>query len=146
MHDRARDPVAVRTPLVLHDRWRSALGWPQRSATEWWDVAVLAAGAAAAAAAVAVTLRADFLAFPGWLAAQKADLILGPIAVGVYWRRQRPPSPFGPMLIALGVLHVPYLFQSSSNSTLYTIGGYWAEIVIYLATLAIILAFPNGVL
>jgi signal transduction histidine kinase len=146
MRDRARDPVAVRTPLVLHDRWRSAVGWPRRSAMEWWDVAVLVTGAAAAAVAVAVTLRADFLAYPGWLAVQKADLILGPIAVGVYWRRQRPQSRFGPMLIVLGFLHVPYLFQSSSNSILYTVGGYWAEIVIYLATLAVILAFPNGLL
>ena len=32
-----------------------------------------------AAAAVWITLRADFLAYPGWLAAQKADIILGPV-------------------------------------------------------------------
>ena len=40
---------------------------------------------AAAALAVWMTLRADFLAYPGWLAAQKADIILGPVLVGLYW-------------------------------------------------------------
>jgi hypothetical protein len=43
-----------------------------------WEVVVPAAALAAAVVAVWVTLEADFLAYPGWLAAQKADLVLGP--------------------------------------------------------------------
>ena len=67
--------------------------------------AILAVAAfAMAAAAVWVTLRADFLAYPGWLAAQKADIILGPVLVGLYWLRRRPASRFGPLLIAIGFL------------------------------------------
>jgi signal transduction histidine kinase len=103
----------------------------------------VAAGVAAAAVAVTVTVSADFLAYPGWLAAQKADLILGPIAVGLYWRRRRPQSGLGPLLIALGFLHAPYIAQSSSNDGLFTFGVHW-EGVIYLGTLAVILAFPTG--
>jgi signal transduction histidine kinase len=124
--------------------WREALRLSPRKGFAWWEVTILAAGVAAATVAVVLTLRADFLAYPGWLAVQKADLILGPIAVGLYWRRRRPQSRFGPMLIALGFLHVPYILQSSSNPTMFTIAAYWGEVVIYLATLAIILAFPTG--
>jgi signal transduction histidine kinase len=130
---------------VIPPRWREAARMSRRkSSFAGWEVAVLAVGVAAAVAAVVLTLRADFLAYPGWLAVQKADLILGPIAVGVYWRHRRPQSRFGPMLIALGLVHVPYILQSSSNPALFTIAGYWGEIVIYLATLAVVLAFPTG--
>ena len=115
----------------------------RRAVLPWSEVAVIAAGVAAAAVAVTVTLRADFLAYPGWLALQKADLILGPIGVGLYWRHRRPHSRFGPMLIALGLLQMPYVFQSSGNNVLFTLGVHW-EGVIYLATLAVVLAFPSG--
>jgi signal transduction histidine kinase len=124
-------------------RWERALRSPRRHEGPWWELGILAAGVAAAAVAVVVTLQADFLEYPGWLAVQKADLILGPIAVGLYWRRRRPQSRFGPMLIALGFVHVPYILQSATNSTLFTLGVHW-EGVIYLATLASILAFPTG--
>jgi signal transduction histidine kinase len=100
-------------------------------------------GLAAAIAAVVVTLRADFLVYPGWLALQKADLILGPIGVGLYWHRRRPASRFGPLLIAVGLLQIPYVLESASNPTLFTIGYYW-ESVVFLATLALILTFPSG--
>ncbi len=114
-----------------------------RHALGWWETVAAALGVVAAVAAVVVTLRADFLAYPGWLALQKADLILGPIGVGLYWRRCRPQSRFGPMFIAFGFLHVPYILQSSESSSLFTVGVHW-EGVIYLATLAVILAFPSG--
>jgi signal transduction histidine kinase len=129
---------------MIPGRWREALHRSRRDGLTSWEIAVLAAGIAAATVAVVLTLRADFLAYPGWLAVQKADLILGPIAVGLYWRRRRPQSRFGPMLVALGFVHMPYILQSSSNPTLFTIAGYWGEVVIYLATLAVILAFPTG--
>jgi signal transduction histidine kinase len=116
---------------------------PPSDGLAWWEVAVLATGVVAAAVAIAVTLRADFLAYPSWLAIQKADLILGPICIGLYWHRRRPRSRFGPLLIALGLLYVLYILQSSSSSVPFTIGVYW-EGVVYLATLATILAFPRG--
>ena len=108
-----------------------------------WQVAVLLGAIAASAAAVWVTLSADFLTYPGWLAAQKADFILGPVLAGLYWYRRRPQSPFGPMLIVFGFLGALYVFQSASNSWLFSL-GLLAETAVGLATRVLILAFPTG--
>jgi len=105
---------------------------------------IAAAAIAAAALAVWVTLSADFLAYPGWLAAQKADIILGPVFVGLYWMHRRPGSRFGPLLIAVGLVGgAPYVLQSSSEPALFAAGILW-EGVIYALTLALILSFPSG--
>jgi signal transduction histidine kinase len=119
---------------------RSALhvvgGWP-------WRAALTVFAVAAAALAVWVTARADFLAHPGWLALQKADFILGPVLVGLYWLRVRPASRFGWLLIVLGLLGVPYILESSSDPTLFALGVV-AEDPIWLVLTYVILAFPSG--
>ena len=108
-----------------------------------WQVVILLAAIAASAAAVWVTLSADFLTYPGWLAAQKADFILGPVVAGLYWYRRRPQSRFGPMLIGFGFIGALYVLQSASNSWLFSI-GLLAETVLGIATRVLILAFPTG--
>jgi signal transduction histidine kinase len=106
--------------------------------------AVLATAAVAAAVvAMWVTLRADFLAYPGWLAVQKADMILGPVLVGLYWLRRRPLSRFGPLLIVVGFLNVPYILQSSAEPWAFSV-GVACEGLLFVTTLALILAFPTG--
>lgn len=112
-------------------------------ATPVWQIAVGTAAIAASVAAVWITLDAGFLRYPGWLAAQKADFILGPVFTGLYWHRRRPQSRFGPMLIAFGFIGAVYVLQSSGNSWLFSIGLLW-ENVIGLATYVLILAFPSG--
>jgi signal transduction histidine kinase len=111
--------------------------------TPVWQVAVLLGAIAASAAAVWVTLAADFLTYPGWLAAQKADFILGPVLAGLYWCRRRPQSRLGPILIGFGLIGALYVLQSASNSWLFSI-GLLAETAIGLATRVLILAFPTG--
>jgi signal transduction histidine kinase len=96
-----------------------------------------------AGAAVWITISADFLAYPGWLAAQKADFILGPVLIGLYWLHVRPASRFGWLLIAFGLLGAGYITQSSSNPWLFGVGLVW-ESLIYLGTLILILTFPTG--
>src|SRR3954453_19767520 len=120
-------------------------GWVSqaRRGTSWWQVAVLFGAVAASAAAVAVTLRADFLRYPGWLAVQKADFVLGPVLAGLYWHRRRPQSRIGPMLIAFGFVGALYVLQSAGNSWLFSV-GLLAETVLGLATRVLILAFPTG--
>jgi signal transduction histidine kinase len=108
-----------------------------------WQVAVLVGAIAASVAALWVTLSADFLTYPSWLAVQKADFILGPVLAGLYWYRRRPQSPFGPILIAFGFLGALYVLQSASNSWLFSI-GLLAETAIGLATRVLILSFPTG--
>src|SRR5215218_1593808 len=73
-----------------------------------WQLLVGAAAVLVAIAAVWVTLEAEFLRYPGWLAVQKADLILGPVFIGLYWVRRRRQSRFGPMLILLGFVGALY--------------------------------------
>src|SRR3954451_5606638 len=87
-----------------------------------WQLAVGVAGVAAAFVAVWVTLPADFLRYHGWLAAQKAAFVIGPVLTGLYWLRRRPQSAFGPMLIAWGGVGVLYILQSSSEPWLFSIG------------------------
>ena len=109
----------------------------------WWEVAVAGAAVAAAAVAVAVTLSADFLAYPGWLAVQKADFILGPVFVGLYWLRRRPQSRFGPILIVVGFVGALYALQSSSNKWAFSAGLLWEDAV-GLAAYVLLLTFPTG--
>ena len=109
----------------------------------WWEVLVAVGAVLAAVAAVWVTLDADFLAYPAWLAAQKADFILGPVFVGLYWRRVRPGSRFGPLLIVFGAVGAVYILQSSSNPWLFGAGVFW-EAAIFLGPLVLILTFPTG--
>jgi signal transduction histidine kinase len=90
-----------------------------------------------------VTLHAHFLEHPGWLAVQKADFILGPIGVGLYWHHRRPHNRLGLLLIALGLVAIPYIGESTSSPWTFTIGTQF-EYVIEPLTLAVILAFPNG--
>jgi signal transduction histidine kinase len=96
-----------------------------------------------AAIAVWATVRADFLRYPGWLAVQKADLILGPVLVGLYWQRVRPASRFGWVLIAFGLLNVGYIAQSFTEARVFGVGLVW-ESLIYLGTQFLILTFPTG--
>jgi signal transduction histidine kinase len=116
--------------------WRSALTWR-------WELGVAVVGVLASVAAVWITLDARFLQYPGWLAAQKADFILGPIGVGLYWRSRRPNNRLGLLLIALGLVGVLYILESSTNPTLFGI-GVLAETPIYVITGLVILAFPSG--
>src|SRR3954465_11907757 len=108
----------------------------------WWQAAVAVAAILGAVVAVAVTLSSDFLRYPGWLAAQKADFIIGPALTGLYWLRRRPQSWFGPMLMAGAVGGVLYILQSSGDSRLFTAGLFW-EKVFGLCTYLLILAFPT---
>jgi signal transduction histidine kinase len=96
-----------------------------------------------AAAAFWVTVNARFLEYPYWLAVQKADFILGPIFVGLYWRYRRPHNRLGVLLIVLGLVSIPYILESATAPGLYGVGVAW-EIPIYVMTLTVIVAFPSG--
>jgi signal transduction histidine kinase len=96
-----------------------------------------------AVAAFWITLRAGFLHYPAWLAVQKADLILGPVAVGLYWRHRRPHNRMGVLLIVLGLVSIPYTLESATAPVLFGV-GVLSEAAIPFMTAVVILAFPNG--
>jgi signal transduction histidine kinase len=119
-------------------------GWsPRRLRGQPWEYAVTVVALVSAVAAFWITVNAKFLAYPYWLAVQKADLILGPVLVGLYWRRRRPHSRFGLLLIALGLISIPYVLESTTNRVLFGIGSIW-EVAISVMTTVVILAFPSG--
>jgi signal transduction histidine kinase len=109
----------------------------------WWEVVVAGGAVLAAVAAVWITLDADFLAYPGWLAAQKADFILGPVLVGLYCagcarrvasgRCSSSLEPSG-RSTSCSRRATPWLFGTALQS----------ENVIYLVNLLLILTFPTG--
>src|SRR5688572_26077524 len=100
----------------------------RRRDSVWWQVAVGGGAVAAGVVAVWVTLPADFLRYPAWLAAQKADFVIGPVLTGLYWLRRRPQSWFGPMLIGWGFVGALYILQSSSESWLFSLGLFWEKV------------------
>ncbi|HEX5468404.1 MAG TPA: ATP-binding protein [Gaiellaceae bacterium] len=104
---------------------------------------VAGAAVAAAAATVWMTATADFLAYSWWLAVQKADFILGPVFVGLYWQNRRPQSRFGPILIVAGFVGGVYALQSSSSSWAFSAGLLWED-AIGLTAYALLLTFPTG--
>ena len=122
---------------------RSRVGWRGAPGGRWWEAAIAASAVLAAIATLWVTASADFLAHPGWLAVQKADLILGPVLIGLYWRRRRPTSRFGPILIAVGFVGAVYALHSASEPWLYSAGLLW-ENAVGLAAYVLILTFPTG--
>jgi signal transduction histidine kinase len=104
---------------------------------------LLLVGMAGVAAAIATSLSASSLAHPEWLAVQKSDLILGPIAVGLYWWWRRPRSRFGPLLVGFGLFAIPNVLQGVSDPLPYSIGVAW-DAPFFLVTIWLILAFPSG--
>jgi signal transduction histidine kinase len=120
---------------------RGRAGRPR--ATPRWEYAVGAVALAGAVAAFWITINSRFLELPYWLAVQKADFILGPVGVGLYWRHRRPNSNLGLMLIALGLVNVVYVLQSINSAYFFTIGT-MAEAVYIPLAFAIVLAFPDG--
>ncbi|HET6870103.1 MAG TPA: histidine kinase, partial [Solirubrobacteraceae bacterium] len=76
-------------------------------------------------------------------AVQKADFILGPVFVGLFWHRRRPNNRLGVLLIALGLLGIPYILESTSRPSLFSI-GVETEFPLFLMTLVVIVAFPSG--
>src|SRR3954454_10061373 len=116
------DAFAGSTPARIS---RNTARWRDRP---WWQVAVTVLAVAGGAAAVWVTLPADFLRYPAWLAAQKADFVIGPALTGFYWIRRRPQSPFGPALIGWALVRPLYILQASSNGWLFSIGLSWEKV------------------
>src|ERR1044072_1305689 len=128
---------------------RAGVGIASRSDRAWswlgscWGIAVASIAVVSAAGALWVTLHADFLAHPAWLAVQKADFIVGPVFVGLYWWRRRPGNRFGLLLIALGLVGGPYILQALTQPTLFAIGVVTEDPLWVMATI-VILAFPTG--
>jgi signal transduction histidine kinase len=143
MSSLVRGPAYARSVMSrARDQSKASGRWAWLG-TPSWQLVVAVTAVCAAVLTMWVTATADFLAHPGWLAVQKADFILGPVFIGLYWVRRRPESRFGPILIAVGFVGSVYMLQSASNPWLFGAGLLW-ENVVGLAAYVLILTFPTG--
>jgi signal transduction histidine kinase len=120
---------------------RPAPGMPSRYPVSF--AALAGALVIGAVAAVVLPLSTGVLRYPGWFAAQRAALILGPALVGLYWERRRPGGRFGRMLIGLGVLAIPLSLEATRSPWPHLVGVV-AEAPLLFATFVVVLAFPAG--
>lgn len=111
---------------------------PERS-----DLAVVAVSFAAAAAAAAIVATGNVVSEPSLFAAVLVANIVTLGLGGLVWRRGRPPSLFGNLLLVEGVLVAVSSLSGSPSSGLYLVGmlAVWAAA---LGATWLLLAFPGS--
>ena len=107
------------------------------------DLAVIAVALAGAGAAAAVVTSGNVASQPALFAAVLVANIASVVIGGLIWRRARPSSFFGNLLLAEGALLVLSSLAGSSVSVLHLIGmlGVWA---VALGATWLLLAFPGS--
>jgi len=117
----------------------SAFGTPLRGS----DLAAIVAAFACAAAAAATVATGGVAGEPSLFAAVLVANIVALALGGLVWRRGRPSSLFGYLLLAEGVLVFVSSLSGSPSSILYLIGmlGVWASA---LGATWLLLAFPGS--
>jgi signal transduction histidine kinase len=127
--------AATTAPVELRDAELS--GW-----SEWarpWPVAfaaVLAAGATAV-----LTVSAGVLARPGWFALFAAYNVVAFAAVGLLWRRRRPQSHVGLVLLLLAAVLAVVSLQGTSWSLGFSVGVLFDPVAALLAWY-LVLSYP----
>jgi Uncharacterized protein (ATP-grasp superfamily) len=117
----------------------SAFGTPLRVS----DLAVIVAAFACATAAAAIVATGGVVSEPRLFAAVLVANIVTLALGGLVWRRGRPSSLFGNLLLAEGLLVFVSSLSGAPNSALYLIGmlGVWAGA---LGATWLLLAFPGS--
>jgi signal transduction histidine kinase len=95
------------------------------------------------AVTLALGLTGNDLAHPVTAAVYWSYLIAASMLVGLYWRRQRPASRFGPLLVAFGVLFWIVSWQGAEAPLAFDL-GVLAEGPMFILTFYLFLAFPMG--
>ncbi|HEY1366458.1 MAG TPA: hypothetical protein VGF23_05070, partial [Gaiellaceae bacterium] len=107
------------------------------------ELVVAALGAALAAAAATVVVVADTVTDPEGLALLLVANVLGFVLAGLMWRRSRPGSPFGPLLVAFGFLLGFACLAGASQPLLFDLGVLLDAPTVLFAWW-LILSFPSG--
>lgn len=110
---------------------------------EWADLAVIAVASAGAAAAAAVVVTGGVAAQPTLFAAVLVANIVSVALGGLIWRRGRPASAFGNLLLAEGALLVLSSLAGSPRPVIHLVGmlGVWA---VALGATWLLLVFPGA--
>jgi signal transduction histidine kinase len=121
----------------------AALRESERAAWEAWirPWAVATAAIVAAGTTAVLTVAGDVLVRPGWFALFAAYNVVAFAGVGLLWRRQRPGSHVGPLLLLLGAFLAVVSLQGASSSLAFSIGVLFDPVSALLAWY-IVLAYP----
>jgi signal transduction histidine kinase len=105
--------------------------------------ALLAAGAVGSGLTAWAAATSPILSTPGADAVVRGFLVGLYTLAGVYTWRRRPGEPFGPLLVAIGLTYALTSFNTSGDSTLYTLGRLYTA-AFYGLLYAAFLSFPSG--
>jgi signal transduction histidine kinase len=94
--------------------------------------------------ALALALGTQHLEHPMANALLRPALVVPPILVGLAWKLRRPESPFGVLLIILGVFCWTQAWQAANQPLVYSLGVLLGDIGVVLASFYLALAFPVG--
>jgi signal transduction histidine kinase len=126
---------ATTAPGALRESERAAwVAWIRP-----WPVATAAIVVAATTAVL--TVAGDVLVRPGWFALFAAYNVVAFAGVGLLWRRQRPQSHVGPLLLLLAAFLAVVSLQGTSSSLPFSIGVLFDPVSALLAWY-IVLAYP----
>jgi signal transduction histidine kinase len=114
----------------------------QTAVTRAGQVVVAAAIVPLGASAIWLAARSHHLEHPTATALYRCYLAVVPIMVGLYWWRRRA-GPFGPLLIAFGLVCWLVSWQSSDRPIAFDL-GVLAEGPLTFLTFYLFLAFPSG--
>jgi signal transduction histidine kinase len=104
-----------------------------------WPVGI--AAAVAAVGTSALTVAGDVLVRPGWFALFAAYNVLAFTAVGLLWRRRRPGSRVGLLLLLLAAVLAVVALQGASSSLAFSIGVLFDPVSALLAWF-LVLTYP----
>jgi signal transduction histidine kinase len=106
-----------------------------------FSIATVGVGAGVGGAILVAT--SDHLARPLGYSLQIGNIVVGTVAVALYWLVRRPGNRIGPLLLALALAYVGVSLQGAANPLVHSAGVLFDGVVFTLAYY-IVFAFPQG--
>jgi len=137
-----KGPIVVKDAVLADDR-RAHESVATRGRVRRDELVLAGVGVALAAAAAAVVASAGVVVDPDGFALLLVANVLGFVLAGIMWRRSRPRSSYGTLLVAFGFLLAFGALAGASQPLLFSL-GVLLDAPIALFAWWLILSFPSG--